>query len=709
VKNSLNLRLASLAFVALLVFCSLRGEAQSIVITNHTFDTPASANPPAWASWPLGGFQYVTNGWSSSDVSNSPGSGSLLVISTFSGANQQSWVGTGRNGDYNPPLDGTHITNFSCFIRFDGSSPTNASTMSYGSLAFFVYTQPGGGGQTQIGGYFHPPANTTNWVGYSIPLSLSANVYAMAIQLETYGNTLAGTSRMYVDNIQFTGTAIVSNPPISGASIVDGNNVHQRIDGFGASSAWNGTWNAAEADVLFSTNNNISYQSGTYNGVGLSLLRTRIAFASDTSPSSTPSTVESSIMQMAQARGAKVWSAPWTPAAGFKDSGVANGGYYLGYGADPTNLAYASQLANYVTSMQSSGINIYAISVQNEPDGNHPDPGGYESCVWNSQQIHDFTTNLYNALVSQGVSSTKIMLPESQNWTDPQGLASLAMADPAVAADIGIVANHDYVGDNSVGDQTVPAAIATGGKRMWETEVALLSGNDSSMANGIYFANRIYQYMTQAQANAYHYWWLVAGGSGNQGLLDLNAAPTKRLFAFGQYSRFVRPNFYRIDATSTQSSVLISAYKDSGSPAFAIVAVNTNRATAVVQTFSLSNVPTASVTPWITSSTLSLASQTPVALSGNSFTYTLPALSVVTFVGSVNPLTRPTITSISMSNGQVELVINGDAGPNYTVLTSTNLVNWDSLLTTNPPVLPFTLNFTNTTDLMRFYRIKLGP
>ena len=75
------------------------------------------------------------------------------------------------------------------------------------------------------------------------------------------------------------------------------------------------------------------------------------------SQADTPTTVETSIMQMAQARGARVWSAPWTPAAGFKsvndiyDSDMAtaggiNGGSFLG--GDATNQAYASQLANYV-------------------------------------------------------------------------------------------------------------------------------------------------------------------------------------------------------------------------------------------------------------------------------------------------------------------------------------------------------------------------
>ncbi|HKW29664.1 MAG TPA: hypothetical protein VJT54_10035, partial [Verrucomicrobiae bacterium] len=371
---------------------------------------------------------------------------------------------------------------------------------------------------------------------------------------------------------------------------------------------------------------------------------------------STPTTVETGIMQMAQARGARVWSTPWTPAAGFKgtndiyDSGVAtgggiNGGKYLGSGNNITNVNYASQLANYVVSMKNQGVNLYALSIQNEPDANVT---SYEACQWTGAQFHDFVTNLYAALVADGVGSTKIILPESENWTDPHNLAGPSLSDPVVAAEVGIVADHDYVPDNSVGDQTVPAQIVTpSGQATWETEVALLSGSDSSINNGVYWARRIYQYMTQAQANAYHYWWLTS--SGNQGLIDTSAFPTKRLFTFGQYSRFVRPNFYRIDATSSQPSALVSAYKATNSTAFAIVVVNTNAATDVIQTFNLNNFTAASVTPWITSVSLSLAPQAPVNVTNASFTYDVPAMSVVTFVGQgvigqVN--TPPTIGAV---------------------------------------------------------------
>jgi glucuronoarabinoxylan endo-1,4-beta-xylanase len=621
-------------------------------------------------------------------------------------------------------------------------------------------------------------------------------------------------------NYIFAAIFALGLPGYAQVCTVNWTNVHQRIDGFGASSAWRSTWNNTLADMFFSTNNGIVYTDNaspknttTNNGIGLSLLRNHIAYASSASAGATPTTAETSIMQMAQARGALVWSAPWTPAAGFKSTndiydanhatgGGINGGSYLGSGNNATNLAYASQLANYVYSMEHSpnNVNIYAISIQNEPDANVT---SYEACQWSGAQIHDFVTNLYNAFVAKGVASTKIMLPESQNWPDYQNLTGPAMTDPNVAADVGIVADHNY--DGSTGPSNLSKNSYS--KALWETEVSILSGSDSSITNGVYYAQRIYLFLTVAQVNAYHYWWLISGNStGNQGLLDNNASLTKRFFVFGQYSRFVRPGYYRIGASNT-GNALISAYNDTNSGNFAIVAVNTNN-TSIYQTFNLTNFTAGSVTPWLTTSNLSLAGTNAVTVSNSSFTYTLPALSVVTFVGqqqtntpptlapvvnqtinagvplvitnaatdtnqppqtltfsllstptnatltplnntnaifawrplvsqanttnvitvqvadngtpslsatnsfvlTVNPLAQPTVSSISVSGGQVSLVATGASGPDYTLWASTNLTSWQVLFTSNSPVIPVTLVDTNfNTCPIRFYRIQLGP
>ncbi len=360
----------------------------------------------------------------------------------------------------------------------------------------------------------------------------------------------------------------------------------------------------------------------TNTGIGLSLLRMQVQ------PEGFTHANEIALAQMAQTRGARIWATPWTPPASFKDNDNTNGGSFLS--AD--YKSYASLLAGYVANLTNSHINLYALSIQNEPNA----VVSYVSCYWSPQQFHDFVPYLSKALIASNASSTKIMLPETENW-DGTNFETIAMNDPKVAAQVGILAHHNYdgIGFDS-GPTSVPDAHKTYGKPLWETEVSTGDTFDGSISNAIYWAGRIHLFMTVAQANAWHYWWLIPwGGTDNQGLTDVNGTPARRMYALGQFSRFVRPNYNRIGADLTDSAALISAYKDSASPNFAIVAINPTDA-AISQTFYLSNVTVSSVTPWVTTAALSLARQPARSVSGSSFTYALPAMSLVTFVGQAS-------------------------------------------------------------------------
>ena len=189
-KNTFKKELSGLVMLVILGVCAVGARGQGAVITNYTFDTTASASPPAWGVWPNGVGQYIANTWNSSDASNNPSSGSMLITSTFTSTNQQSVVWSGQSGDYNPPLVGTTISNFSCWIRFDPSSPVSPNG-NYGSLAFYLNTIPNGAyPPTQVGTYTFVGAGNTNWNQFSFPVSLASgtSVYGITIQLETYGN-----------------------------------------------------------------------------------------------------------------------------------------------------------------------------------------------------------------------------------------------------------------------------------------------------------------------------------------------------------------------------------------------------------------------------------------------------------------------------------------------------------------------------------------
>jgi hypothetical protein len=80
-------------------------------------------------------------------------------------------------------------------------------------------------------------------------------------------------------------------------------------------------------------------------------------------------------------------------------------------------------------------------------------------------------------------------------------------------------------------------------------------------------------------------------------------------------------------------------------------------------------------------------------------------------------VTRPAQPSISMplfATGGFNMLVGGDAGPDYSVYAATNLAkslsNWSWLLTTNPVALPFQFRDRTATNFaQRFYRVLLGP
>ncbi len=153
-----------------------------------------------------------------------------------------------------------------------------------------------------------------------------------------------------------------TNPPPAqtptppGFCVVDWSNAHQRIDGFGASSAWRSTWTNHEGDMFFSTNTGTTFSTNgtafSYTGIGLSLLRNHIRTNDNVS------TVETNIMLQAQARGARVWSTPWTPPALDKSNnsfvgGTINSSAYLGY---------ARTMATYIANMRDIGGSTFTPS-----------------------------------------------------------------------------------------------------------------------------------------------------------------------------------------------------------------------------------------------------------------------------------------------------------------------------------------------------------
>ena len=88
-----------------------------------------------------------------------------------------------------------------------------------------------------------------------------------------------------------------------------------------------------------------------------------------------------------------------------------------------------------------------------------------------------------------------------------------------------------------------------------------------------------------------------------------------------------------------------------------------------------------------------------------------PSLSATqSFTATVTQPVVPALHAGSISNGGFGFWINGDSGPDYVILASTNLTSWDAIFTNNSPSLPcFWVDTNSAAYPIRYYRTVLGP
>src|SRR5665213_968795 len=418
--------------------------------------------------------------------------------------------------------------------------------------------------------------------------------------------------------------AAITLPPLAsaGTCTINATQTNQYIHCIGASSAWS---SVDGLGTQFFADDNV-------NGhIGLTSLRARIDPTNNFS-----SEVSTLVTAKASNPNILFWATEWSPPAQYKANDNVDGGAsndtFLGASSGSANsddTGLASYQVSFIQYCKNQGINLYALSVQNEPNFNPT----YEACLWSAGQFDVYVKSFYSALQSAGLS-TKIMIPEPDN---PGGmnLASTAMADSAAAPEISIIASHAY-GENLAPLSSYGFSNVTN-QEWWETEV---SGNTTDVPGAMQEAGWIHTSLVDASTNAFHYWWLQDLISGSS--LDIKA------FVLGNYSKFIRPGYYRMGATEVPSSgVSVSAFKNTNTSSpqtIVFVAINSN-SSAVNQTFTISGVNVTSVTPWVTNGSTNLVAQPAVAVSGNSFTYSLTATSVTSFVGVVSGSSVPTATN----------------------------------------------------------------
>jgi glucuronoarabinoxylan endo-1,4-beta-xylanase len=156
-------------------------------------------------------------------------------------------------------------------------------------------------------------------------------------------------------------------------------------------------------------------------------------------------------------------------------------------------------------------------------------------------------------------------------------------------------------------------------------------GPSTDIKNGVAVAGWLHNALTVGEVNAWLWWWIKATGGTNEGLYNSDGADTKRHYTFGNFTKFIRPGYKRVEVTGEiPKDVLLTAY--TGSDTVVVVAINKGSATANVPITIAGGTAPASCTPTVTSASDNLKSGTAVTVSGGTFTAALAATTVTTFV-----------------------------------------------------------------------------
>lgn len=387
-----------------------------------------------------------------------------------------------------------------------------------------------------------------------------------------------------------------------GATVtVDVKTSYQKISGFGGCSAWCGTLTAAEGEQLFSTT----------KGAGLSLHRIMIERTGLTQS-------EIANTKLAAGYGVKVWGAAWFTKNGVQASGKDYDTLY-----ESNYQAWADVLAGVANTLKTAGTPLYAISSGNEPDIGYTRFDAPTLAKWVGQYL--------GPTMASKAPETKVVGVEPCNWYAFSTYYTACKANENAWKYSSILATHEYGGN--------PAAypeIQAAGKEFWQTEIydTKTDVEDPGMGSALRVSKLIHEALTIANMNAWHFWWIKPCAGCNNGALWVEATkkPAKRLWIMGNWSRYVRPGFIRVNATAQPTSgVTVTGFRDTALSRVVIVAIN-NNTSSISQDFSIPGTSPLKLTPCITDPTRDLVEQSAQTLSSTTFTYSLPAQSVTSLV-----------------------------------------------------------------------------
>ena len=254
---------------------------------------------------------------------------------------------------------------------------------------------------------------------------------------------------------------------------------------------------------------------GPSSKIGLNIMRMEISpsFKGDENASWSTYNWQGSVpsAKIVKQRGGIVFGTPWSPPGEYKTNGTAQGGNSDSQGRQKGKLRedcydkFFPWLNSYLRYMKVRGIEVDAVSIQNEPDW----WVDYSGCLYDPQDLVKLVKNYAYMLDRETYPGVRLISGESlgftQNYTDP------LMKDTACRKHIDIVAGHLY-GHAPLDYMKKSAVLAAKyGKEVWMTEHSSTDNIDHlpNWHEQLLFAEELNECML-AGCTGYIYWYMRA-------------------------------------------------------------------------------------------------------------------------------------------------------------------------------------------------------
>lgn len=267
-------------------------------------------------------------------------------------------------------------------------------------------------------------------------------------------------------------------------------------------------------------------------------------------------------------------------------------------------------LSNVIVGVkEKTGVLFDYISPVNEPQWKWSD-GNQEGSPFTNQDIVGITKSLSAALIKANLP-TQINISEAgqidylyRNHNNPQcgnqvsnffqnGTPLYVGGLPNL---INAISGHSYFTTSPIDTaifkrkelQKIINSISS--LRYWMSEYCILGDNDGEIDGNkkdlgiepaLYLAKTIHNDLVYANASSWSWWTALSAYDYKDGLIYVdksttngNFYPSKMLWAFGNYARFIRPNAVRISASiksKYSSKILVSAYQNSDKKLIVII------------------------------------------------------------------------------------------------------------------------------------------